>query len=461
METMWRRRPYPVRATRRALRRSRRRSTLDSLSVEGTIPEWLTGTLLRNGPAKFEAGEQAASPLVRRPRDAPQVLLRRRRVSYANRFLRSEAYRAAEREGRISYREFATDPCRSIFKRAATMFRPKITDNCNVNLDPARRRVHRDDRDAAAGRLRPRDARDARRRLRAARDPCHRSSSSRPRARRAGRLRDPLRSRAASTGSSPSATGPPSGGSPRYALRNPPTCTASRSPSATRSSSPSRSSSTRSASLSPGGRSSRTTAGSRSSALGCSSSIARTANCSGAYEAEPRFSFHHVNAFEREGELVLDMAAYDDATIVDSLLSRSPAGDAAAAEPHSPGCCATAIALDGGRWPRKSSATRCSSCRGSTTASATASPTATSTGVGAPRYRGGRRLPRPAWSRSTSRAGRRRVARARRLSRRAGLRPRPRSRRGGGRRGAALGRPRWSLLQLLPARPRCRRHRRS
>jgi beta,beta-carotene 9',10'-dioxygenase len=35
--------------------------------------------------------------------------------------------------------------------------------------------------------------------------------------------------------------------------------------------------------------------------------------------AEPRFSFHHVNAFERDGELILDMVAYDDATIVDSF----------------------------------------------------------------------------------------------------------------------------------------------
>jgi beta,beta-carotene 9',10'-dioxygenase len=55
------------------------------------------------------------------------------KVSYANRFLRSAAYGEVE-AGRISFREFATDPCRSIFKRAATMFRPNLTDNCNVNL---------------------------------------------------------------------------------------------------------------------------------------------------------------------------------------------------------------------------------------------------------------------------------------------------------------------------------------
>jgi beta,beta-carotene 9',10'-dioxygenase len=106
---------------------------LDSLPVEGAIPEWLTGTLIRNGPARFEVGER---PL-RHWFDGLAMLHKFSfgggRVSYANRFLRTDAYRAAE-AGRISYREFATDPCRSTFKRFATMFRPNFTDNCNVNL---------------------------------------------------------------------------------------------------------------------------------------------------------------------------------------------------------------------------------------------------------------------------------------------------------------------------------------
>ncbi len=107
---------------------------LDSLPVEGAIPEWLTGTLLRNGPARYEAGEQP----YRHWFDGLAMLHRFSfgggSVSYANRFLRSKAFEAAEREGKIAYSEFATDPCRSIFRRAATLFRPKVTDNCNVNL---------------------------------------------------------------------------------------------------------------------------------------------------------------------------------------------------------------------------------------------------------------------------------------------------------------------------------------
>ena len=55
-------------------------------------------------------------------------------VSYANRFLAGKAYEAAKETGEITYSEFATDPCRSLFKRAFTMFMPKLTDNCNVNL---------------------------------------------------------------------------------------------------------------------------------------------------------------------------------------------------------------------------------------------------------------------------------------------------------------------------------------
>ena len=106
---------------------------LDSLPVEGSIPDWLAGSLVRNGPAKYEVGERR----MRHWFDGLAMLHRFSfaggSVSYANRFLRTRAYREAEK-GQISYREFATDPCRSIWKRATTMFRPGFSDNCNVNL---------------------------------------------------------------------------------------------------------------------------------------------------------------------------------------------------------------------------------------------------------------------------------------------------------------------------------------
>jgi carotenoid cleavage dioxygenase-like enzyme len=55
-------------------------------------------------------------------------------VSYANRFLETNAWRAARDTGKLAYSEFATDPCRSLFQRVTAIFSPELTDNANVNL---------------------------------------------------------------------------------------------------------------------------------------------------------------------------------------------------------------------------------------------------------------------------------------------------------------------------------------
>jgi beta,beta-carotene 9',10'-dioxygenase len=104
----------------------------DVLPVSGALPGWLSGTLIRNGPALFEGGK----PL--RHWFDGQAMLHRfavgdGAVSYGNRFLQTRAYRAAK-SGRIGYSEFATDPCRSIFKRAMTLFDPGITDNVLISV---------------------------------------------------------------------------------------------------------------------------------------------------------------------------------------------------------------------------------------------------------------------------------------------------------------------------------------
>jgi carotenoid cleavage dioxygenase-like enzyme len=109
--------------------------TLDELPVTGELPAWLTGSLLRTGPAKFEVGD---GPQMRHWFDGLAMLHRFTidggRVSYGNRYLESRAYRAARERGRIAFSEFATDPCRSLFKRVQTMFAPAISDNANVNV---------------------------------------------------------------------------------------------------------------------------------------------------------------------------------------------------------------------------------------------------------------------------------------------------------------------------------------
>jgi carotenoid cleavage dioxygenase-like enzyme len=72
------------------------------MSVSGAVPEWLQGSLFRVGPGKFEAGQQA----MRHWFDGYAMLHRfdiaDGAVSYANRFLQSRSYRAANRRGEIN-----------------------------------------------------------------------------------------------------------------------------------------------------------------------------------------------------------------------------------------------------------------------------------------------------------------------------------------------------------------------
>ncbi len=107
---------------------------VDALPIEGTLPDWLTGSLIRTGPSKFEVGERSMNHWF----DGFAMLHRfsfgEGDASYACRFLESNAYRAANAKGEITYSEFATDPCRSLFKRAMSMFQPNLSDNDNVNL---------------------------------------------------------------------------------------------------------------------------------------------------------------------------------------------------------------------------------------------------------------------------------------------------------------------------------------
>jgi beta,beta-carotene 9',10'-dioxygenase len=306
-----------------------REIVLDSLPIEGVIPEWLTGTLMRNGPAKFEAGEM---PL-RHWFDGLAMLHKFSfgggRVSYANRFLRGHAYREAEAEG-ISYSEFATDPCRSIFKRAATMFRPQFTDNCNVNLarlgdeyiamtetplpvafDPetletlgvafkppgihATAHPHHDpERDELIAyvthfglrseyRVFAQRSRDSQRRIASLRvaEPSYMHSFA-------------LTERYAVLVAFPLVVNPL-----RLALSGRPFIENYRW---------------------------KPELGTRILVFDRADGELR-----GEYMAEPRFAFHHVNAFERGGELILDLVAYDDASVVDSLFldrvrTRPPTG---------------------------------------------------------------------------------------------------------------------------------------
>jgi carotenoid cleavage dioxygenase-like enzyme len=111
-------------------------TTLDELPLAGALPPWLAGSLLRTGPARFEIGEHRMRHWFDGLAMLHRFTISEGRVAYGNRYLESRAYRAARETGRIAYSEFATDPCRSLFKRVQTLFSPGdgISDNANVNV---------------------------------------------------------------------------------------------------------------------------------------------------------------------------------------------------------------------------------------------------------------------------------------------------------------------------------------
>ena len=102
--------------------------------VEGSIPTWLSGTLLRNGPGRFEAGERRVDHWF----DGLAMLRRYAfadgEVRYSNRFLRTEAYTDA-REGRLTG-QFSTDTrgWRRLLDTVTSLGLPEPTDNANVHV---------------------------------------------------------------------------------------------------------------------------------------------------------------------------------------------------------------------------------------------------------------------------------------------------------------------------------------
>jgi carotenoid cleavage dioxygenase-like enzyme len=103
------------------------------LRVEGTIPDWLHGSFVRNGSARYSFG-----PVELRHWFDGMAFLQRfafsnSQVNYTSRFIRSDSYRAAL-EGRAEYQSFATPAARSLSSWLAGLALSNLTDNTNVNV---------------------------------------------------------------------------------------------------------------------------------------------------------------------------------------------------------------------------------------------------------------------------------------------------------------------------------------
>jgi beta,beta-carotene 9',10'-dioxygenase len=114
--------------------KTERELEIDNLPVQGKMPEWLEGSFIRNGPGTFEVGEQKYRHWFDGLAMLHKFSFKEGKVSYRNKFLECKAYNEAMETGKIAYSEYATDPCRSLFHRVTAVFDQKITDSAKVNI---------------------------------------------------------------------------------------------------------------------------------------------------------------------------------------------------------------------------------------------------------------------------------------------------------------------------------------
>lgn len=105
--------------------------THERLSVDGEVPSWLSGALFRNGPALFEAGGTSVRHWFDGLGMVRKFAISEGEVTYRNRFLRTDAYRDAER-GELGA-GFGTS-VENALKRLRERVVPEATDNANVNV---------------------------------------------------------------------------------------------------------------------------------------------------------------------------------------------------------------------------------------------------------------------------------------------------------------------------------------
>jgi beta,beta-carotene 9',10'-dioxygenase len=111
---------------------------LDAVPVTGTVPDWLQGTLVRVTPALMDGGGKTINHWF----DGAAMLnafgFGAGGVSYGSRFLDTD-YLGDVRRGEVKF-GFGADPCRSLFKRVMSLNDVNKFDNANVNLQELGRR---------------------------------------------------------------------------------------------------------------------------------------------------------------------------------------------------------------------------------------------------------------------------------------------------------------------------------
>eukprot|EP00112_Aurelia_sp_Birch-Aquarium-sp1_P001711 Seg1186.8 transcript_id=Seg1186.8/GoldUCD/mRNA.D3Y31 product="All-trans-retinyl ester 13-cis isomerohydrolase" protein_id=Seg1186.8/GoldUCD/D3Y31 len=105
--------------------------------VNGVIPAWITGTLLRVGPGEFKWGDGSYNHWFRGHAILLRFFVQNGEVEFSSKFLKSSIYSKAhardDTHTHLHEKNDLPDPCKNIFKRFASYFYGPH-DNCNVNI---------------------------------------------------------------------------------------------------------------------------------------------------------------------------------------------------------------------------------------------------------------------------------------------------------------------------------------
>lgn len=104
------------------------------LPVEGTLPEWLDGTFISNGPGQFEAGDTPLEHWFDALAMLRSIRIKDGRARYTNRFLRSDDFRVARDKQRIRRNQPGTPADGSPFDRLSDALAGNVPDNASIGV---------------------------------------------------------------------------------------------------------------------------------------------------------------------------------------------------------------------------------------------------------------------------------------------------------------------------------------
>ena len=106
------------------------------LEINGKIPKWLNGTLLRNGPAKFEQQDKKFAHWFDGYAMLHKFTFQDGKIAYRNRFLRTDSFLEDHKTGEITVSGSGTLPTHhnSVLTKVINLFKKVPLDNTNVNI---------------------------------------------------------------------------------------------------------------------------------------------------------------------------------------------------------------------------------------------------------------------------------------------------------------------------------------